>query len=511
MRARAAVRHRRPARGSQGRPPRERVVQDVEVPIERMRASSWTGSCARCRSSRSGCARCGCASDAARWPLYPLAPGRDLRQRRLLVDGAGRPDRRAGATNRLIERKVTRARRAQVAVLRLVLLPARSSTSSTAATRTATSSSGTTPIPDCSTSTRRRCNGDDHIQGRHATPDGCRRPSRTGSSVHRRDARDRRRRPAAAALHRLRRQLGRARRRAVRAATCGRRAATTYLATAPGDLGLARAYVAGDLEIHGVHPGDPYELLKALADAALPAPAGAPLASIARSLGFEHLPRSPRRRRRRCRAGAASPKGCGTPRPATPRRSTTTTTSRTRFYERVLGPSMTYTCACYPDAAATLEEAQENKYRLVFDKLRPEAGRPAARHRLRLGRHGAVRRPPRRPGARRDAVARAGRVGAAGDRRRGPGRPGRGAAQRLPRRHRDRVRRGVSIGLTEHIGVRNYPAYFGSWTGCAPVGCCSTTASPVRQQAAAVGAGGRSSGPWLRYRSTRPSRSMRTS
>jgi len=41
---------------------------------------------------------------------------------------------------------------------------------------------------------------------------------------------------------------------------------TTYLATARGDLGLARAYIAGDLDIHGVHPGDPYELLKALAD-----------------------------------------------------------------------------------------------------------------------------------------------------------------------------------------------------------------------------------------------------
>ena len=39
---------------------------------------------------------------------------------------------------------------------------------------------------------------------------------------------------------------------------------TTYLATAPGDLGLARAYVSGDLDVHGVHPGDPYELLKAL-------------------------------------------------------------------------------------------------------------------------------------------------------------------------------------------------------------------------------------------------------
>ena len=41
---------------------------------------------------------------------------------------------------------------------------------------------------------------------------------------------------------------------------------TTYLATAPGELGLARAYVSGDLSPLGVHPADPYELLMALAD-----------------------------------------------------------------------------------------------------------------------------------------------------------------------------------------------------------------------------------------------------
>jgi len=35
----------------------------------------------------------------------------------------------------------------------------------------------------------------------------------------------------------------------------------SYLVTAPGDLGLARAYVAGDLDVHGVHPGDPYSAL----------------------------------------------------------------------------------------------------------------------------------------------------------------------------------------------------------------------------------------------------------
>ena len=34
--------------------------------------------------------------------------------------------------------------------------------------------------------------------------------------------------------------------------------------TAPGDLGLGRAYVTGDLVVTGVQPGDPYDGLKAL-------------------------------------------------------------------------------------------------------------------------------------------------------------------------------------------------------------------------------------------------------
>ena len=39
-----------------------------------------------------------------------------------------------------------------------------------------------------------------------------------------------------------------------------------YLVTAPGDLGLARAYVAGDLVVHGAHPGNPYEVMQKLKD-----------------------------------------------------------------------------------------------------------------------------------------------------------------------------------------------------------------------------------------------------
>jgi cyclopropane-fatty-acyl-phospholipid synthase len=39
------------------------------------------------------------------------------------------------------------------------------------------------------------------------------------------------------------------------------------------------------------------------------------------------------------------------------------------FYEWVLGPSMAYTCACYPDETATLEQAQEYKFDLVARKI----------------------------------------------------------------------------------------------------------------------------------------------
>src|ERR1700733_5217402 len=64
----------------------------------------------------------------------------------------------------------------------------------------------------------------------------------------------------------------------------------TYLATAPGELGLARAYVAGDLQLHGVHPGDPYQLLKMLTDRVqFKRPPARVLANVVRSIGFERL------------------------------------------------------------------------------------------------------------------------------------------------------------------------------------------------------------------------------
>ena len=92
-----------------------------------------------------------------------------------------------------------------------------------------------------------------------------------------------------------------------------------------------------------------------------------------------------------------------------------------RFYELVLGPSMTYTCACYPTPEASLEEAQAFKYDLVARKLGLRPG-------MRLldvgcGWGGMVRHAVTHygvTGAGRDAVARAGDAG----RRRRSRRPG---------------------------------------------------------------------------------------
>ena len=150
---------------------------------------------------------------------------------------------------------------------------------------------------------------------------------------------------------------------------------TTYLATAPGELGLARAYVAGDVEPHGVHPGDPYELLKALADKMdFKRPPARVLANIVRSIGIEHLkpiappPQEALPRWRRIAEGLRHSKTRDAE--AIHHHYDVSNT----FYEWVLGPSMTYTCACYPHPDASLEEAQENKYRLVFEKLRLKPG-----------------------------------------------------------------------------------------------------------------------------------------
>ncbi|HYJ66942.1 MAG TPA: hypothetical protein VEX15_04690 [Nocardioidaceae bacterium] len=63
----------------------------------------------------------------------------------------------------------------------------------------------------------------------------------------------------------------------------------SYILSAPGDLGLARAYVAGDLLIEGVHPGDPYDGMKVFTALEIERPSPSTILRIVRGLGWSHL------------------------------------------------------------------------------------------------------------------------------------------------------------------------------------------------------------------------------
>jgi len=141
--------------------------------------------------------------------------------------------------------------------------------------------------------------------------------------------------------------------------------ALARLVTAPGTLGLARAYVEEEIEVEG----NVFELLDAMADLALNDLGRAEQVRLARKL----LPVWVRHRQ---------------PPPALEYRPPGRLHSKARdrkaishhydvsnqFYEWVLGPSMAYTCAVYPTASATLEEAQTAKHELVAQKLALEPG-----------------------------------------------------------------------------------------------------------------------------------------
>jgi len=236
----------------------------------------------------------------------------------------------------------------------------------------------------------------------------------------------------------------------------------TYLATAPGELGLARAYVSGDLQLYGVHPGDPYRLLRTLTDRVqFKRPPARVFANVIRSIGIEHLlpvappPQETPPRWRRIADGLMHTKTRDAE--AIHHHYDVSNT----FYEWVLGSSMTYTCAVYPDAESTLEEAQDNKYRLIFEKLRLQPGDRLLD--VGCGWGGMVRYAARRGvraiGATLSAEQAAWAQNAI---------QAEGLAKLAEVRHADYrdVREEQfdavsSIGLTEHIGVKNYPAYFG--------------------------------------------------
>jgi cyclopropane-fatty-acyl-phospholipid synthase len=149
------------------------------------------------------------------------------------------------------------------------------------------------------------------------------------------------------------------------------RRAVRRLLWKPGELGLARAWVAGDLEIEGDFYGalallsglvwerdDTRSGLRILRDART----RAALFGLVRLGGLPLPPAPPREEIRRVRGHLHT------------RRSDKRAISHhydvgNGFYELVLGPSMVYSCAYWPDPDATLEQAQHDKLDLVCRKL----------------------------------------------------------------------------------------------------------------------------------------------
>jgi cyclopropane-fatty-acyl-phospholipid synthase len=234
--------------------------------------------------------------------------------------------------------------------------------------------------------------------------------------------------------------------------------AVAYLAQAPGELGLARAYVAGHLDVEG----DMYQTLARLTKAQSSSMGMAEKLRLLQALGgprllVHRMPPPPQevRQHRRWLAGRLHSKS----------RDAKAISHHydvsNRFYEWVLGPSMAYTCACYPHEDATLEEAQWNKHDLVARKLGLTEGQRLLD--VGCGWGGMVRHAAREYGVKALGVTlsarQAGWAQAAIERE---GLSGLAEVRHLD--YRDVPETGFdavsSIGLTEHVGKQNLPFYF---------------------------------------------------
>jgi cyclopropane-fatty-acyl-phospholipid synthase len=140
----------------------------------------------------------------------------------------------------------------------------------------------------------------------------------------------------------------------------------------PDELGFGRAFVAGDLDLEG----DLFALLRVIESGGVgelrlgPTAIAAALAG-ARRIGALRLPLAPPPEEARPRGGLHS------------RRRDASVVKHhydvgNRFYELVLGPSLTYSCAYFPETRTTLEDAQAAKHELVCAKL-GVTGRPGVR------------------------------------------------------------------------------------------------------------------------------------
>jgi cyclopropane-fatty-acyl-phospholipid synthase len=230
--------------------------------------------------------------------------------------------------------------------------------------------------------------------------------------------------------------------------------AVAYIATAPGDLGLARAFITGALELRG----DIHAALHGLLAHARSVPFSERM-RILRGLGPTAL-----RRPEIPVEEAPPPRRRGLRRHSKERDAASISHHydvSNRFYEIVLGPSMAYTCAVFPSPDATLDEAQAEKFDLVCRKLALEPGQRlldvgagwggmvmhAAEH-YGVRALGVTLSEPQALWAQREIAER-------------------GLQERAEVRfcdYRDVTEADFdavsSIGLTEHIGARNLGSYF---------------------------------------------------
>jgi cyclopropane-fatty-acyl-phospholipid synthase len=234
--------------------------------------------------------------------------------------------------------------------------------------------------------------------------------------------------------------------------------AVSYLAQAPGGLGLARAYVSGHLDVEG----DMYAALARMIQAQRMDMYFTERLRLLRQLGGPRvlLPRVPPppqevRVKRRWLSGRRHSKA----------RDASAISHHydvsNIFYEWVLGPSMAYTCACYLRADATLEEAQAAKFDLVARKLGLTSG-------MRLldvgcGWGSMVMHAAREYGVRALGVTLSEQQAAwAQQAIKDAGLTGLAEVRHLD--YRDVTETGFdavsSIGLTEHIGKAQLPGYF---------------------------------------------------
>jgi cyclopropane-fatty-acyl-phospholipid synthase len=237
--------------------------------------------------------------------------------------------------------------------------------------------------------------------------------------------------------------------------------ALQYLLTAPGDLGMARAYINGDLELGGIHPANPYPMLKMMADQLhVRRPSLPEMAAMARSVGlgaFRPPPPPPQEglpRWRRVARGLRHSRHRDSDSIAQHYDVSNT------FYEYVLGSSMAYTCAVYPDADADLATAQASKFQLVFDKLDLRPGQRL----LDVGcGWGSMVRHAARQGVRAVGVTLSQEQAEWAQRAiRAEGLQDLAEVRYQDYRDVEETEFDAisSIGLIEHVGVANYPAYF---------------------------------------------------